>query len=70
MEALRQVARRPPDAARIAETYGRPDVAILPYASASLYPMAMGDSDDAAKAAATAAKTAKTAAAKKTAVTK
>lgn len=45
----------PPDAARIAETYGRPDVAILPYASASLYPMAMGDYDDAAKAAATAA---------------
>lgn len=39
----------PPDAARIAAQYGSPDIAILPYVSASLYPMAMGDYDDAAK---------------------
>jgi L-ascorbate metabolism protein UlaG (beta-lactamase superfamily) len=43
----------PPDAARIAAEYGEPDVAILPYASASLYPMAMAEFDDAQKAAAT-----------------
>jgi UDP-MurNAc hydroxylase len=45
----------PPDAARIAAQYGAPDVAILPYASASLYPMAMADYDEARKADATAA---------------
>jgi len=43
----------PPDAARIAAEHGTPDIAILPYASASLYPMAMGDYDEAAKLAAT-----------------
>jgi UDP-MurNAc hydroxylase len=43
----------PPDAARIAAEWGAPDVAILPYASASLFPMAMSDYDDAAKWAAT-----------------
>ena len=42
----------PPDAARIAAEYGAPDVAILPYASASLYPMAMADFDAGQKAAA------------------
>lgn len=45
----------PADAARIAATYGAPDVAQLPYASASLFPMAMADYDDDAKHAATAA---------------
>lgn len=40
----------PPDAARIAAEYGAPDVAILPYASASLYPMAMADFDAGQKA--------------------
>jgi UDP-MurNAc hydroxylase len=39
----------PVDAARIAAVYGVPDIAVLPYASASLYPMAMGDYDDARK---------------------
>jgi len=39
----------PADAARIAAEYGAPDIAMLPYASASLYPMGMGDYDDAAK---------------------
>jgi L-ascorbate metabolism protein UlaG (beta-lactamase superfamily) len=39
----------PADAARIAGEYGVPDIAMLPYASASLYPMAMGDYDDAKK---------------------
>ncbi|MDQ0462677.1 L-ascorbate metabolism protein UlaG (beta-lactamase superfamily) [Caulobacter ginsengisoli] len=39
----------PADAARIAAEYGVPDIAMLPYASASLYPMAMGDYDDAKK---------------------
>src|SRR6202012_2617495 len=34
---------RPEGAARIAAEYGPPDVAMLPYASASLYPMAMTD---------------------------
>jgi len=43
---------RPEDAARIAQQYGAPDVAMLPYASASLYPMAMADYDDDMKAAA------------------
>ena len=43
---------RPQDAERIAAQYGAPDVAMLPYASASLYPMAMADYDDAQKAAA------------------
>jgi L-ascorbate metabolism protein UlaG (beta-lactamase superfamily) len=42
----------PTDATRIAAEYGAPDVAILPYASASLYPMAMADFDAAQKAAA------------------
>ncbi|MGZ6020079.1 MAG: hypothetical protein ACXWKO_15530, partial [Phenylobacterium sp.] len=44
----------PADAARIATEYGAPDIAMLPYASASLFPMGMGDYDDTAKAAATA----------------
>jgi UDP-MurNAc hydroxylase len=35
----------PADAGRIAAEYGAPDVAILPYASASLYPMAMAEFD-------------------------
>jgi L-ascorbate metabolism protein UlaG (beta-lactamase superfamily) len=39
----------PADAARIASEYGATDIAMLPYASASLYPMGMGDYDDAAK---------------------
>ena len=42
----------PPDAERIAATYGAPDIAMLPYVSASLFPMAMGDYDDDAKTAA------------------
>ncbi len=42
----------PADAARITAEYGAPDIAMLPYASASLYPMGMGDYDDAAKTAA------------------
>src|SRR4051794_30212904 len=42
----------PDDAARIAAAYGAPDVAILPYASASLYPMAMAAFDAGQKAAA------------------
>jgi UDP-MurNAc hydroxylase len=42
----------PADAARIAAQYGAPDIAQLPYASASLYPMAMGDYDEAKKLAA------------------
>lgn len=42
----------PADAARIAAEYGAPDVAILPYASASLYPMAMAEFDAGQKAAA------------------
>ena len=45
----------PPDAARIAAQYGAPDIAMLPYASASIYPMGMGDYDDATKLSATAA---------------
>jgi UDP-MurNAc hydroxylase len=53
---------RPEDAARIAAQYGAPDIAQLPYASASLFPMAMADYDDVAKAAATAALRARTAA--------
>jgi L-ascorbate metabolism protein UlaG (beta-lactamase superfamily) len=43
---------RPEDAARIASEYGAPDAAMLPYASASLYPMAMADYNDDAKMAA------------------
>ncbi len=39
----------PSDAERIAASYGQPDIAILPYASASLFPMGMGDYDDDAK---------------------
>jgi len=42
----------PSDAERIAAQYGPPDIAILPYASASLFPMGMGDYDAAAKHAA------------------
>jgi UDP-MurNAc hydroxylase len=42
----------PADAARIAAEYGAPDIAQLPYVSASLFPMAMDDYDDARKAAA------------------
>ena len=42
----------PPDAARIADAYGAPDIAQLPYVSASLFPMAMADYDDTAKLAA------------------
>jgi UDP-MurNAc hydroxylase len=52
----------PADAARIAAQYGSPDIAQLPYASASLFPMAMAHYDDARKAAATAALRARTAA--------
>jgi hypothetical protein len=50
----------PADAARIAAEYGAPDIAQLPYASASLYPMAMADYDDERKAAASAALRART----------
>jgi L-ascorbate metabolism protein UlaG (beta-lactamase superfamily) len=42
----------PADAARIAAEYGPPDIAQVPYVSASLFPMAMSDYDDAAKEAA------------------
>ena len=42
----------PADAARIADEYGAPDIAQLPYVSASLFPMAMADYDDDAKHAA------------------
>jgi UDP-MurNAc hydroxylase len=42
----------PADAARIAAEHGAPDIAILPYVSASLFPMAMGDYDPAQKRAA------------------
>jgi L-ascorbate metabolism protein UlaG (beta-lactamase superfamily) len=52
----------PADAARIAATYGAPDIAQLPYVSASLFPMAMADYDDAAKDAAMRALRARTAA--------
>ena len=52
----------PADAERIARQYGAPDIAQVPYASASLYPMAMADYDDAAKAKATKALRARTAA--------
>ncbi|MGA0601677.1 MBL fold metallo-hydrolase [Caulobacter sp. KR2-114] len=39
----------PADAERIARQYGSPDIAQVPYASASLFPMAMADYDDEAK---------------------
>ncbi|HLY81266.1 MAG TPA: MBL fold metallo-hydrolase [Caulobacteraceae bacterium] len=39
----------PADAARIAATWGAPDIAQLPYVSASLFPMAMDDYDEARK---------------------
>jgi UDP-MurNAc hydroxylase len=52
----------PADAARIAAAYGCPDIAQLPYVSASLYPMAMTDYDDEAKLAAMATLRARTAA--------
>jgi UDP-MurNAc hydroxylase len=52
----------PADAARIAAEYGPPDIAQLPYVSASLFPMAMADYDDARKAAASRALRARTAA--------
>ena len=42
----------PADAERIRHRWGAPDVAILPYASASIFPMAMSDYDDARKSAA------------------
>jgi L-ascorbate metabolism protein UlaG (beta-lactamase superfamily) len=42
----------PADAARIAATWGAPDIAQLPYVSASLFPMAMADYDEAQKDAA------------------
>jgi L-ascorbate metabolism protein UlaG (beta-lactamase superfamily) len=38
------------DAARIREQWGAPDVAMLPYASASIFPMGMSDYDDGQKA--------------------
>ncbi len=50
----------PADAARIAAEYGPPDIAQLPYASASPCPMSMADYDDGRKAAATAALRART----------
>ncbi|HEX7761774.1 MAG TPA: MBL fold metallo-hydrolase [Caulobacteraceae bacterium] len=43
----------PADGERIAAQYGAPDIAQIPYASASLYPMAMADYDDARKLEAT-----------------
>jgi L-ascorbate metabolism protein UlaG (beta-lactamase superfamily) len=52
----------PADAARIAAEYGVPDIAQLPYASASLFPMAMADYDAAKKGEASAALRARTAA--------
>jgi len=52
----------PADAERIARQYGPPDIAQVPYASASLYPMAMADYDDAAKLKATKTLRARTAA--------
>ena len=52
----------PADAARIAEAWGAPDIAQLPYVSASLFPMAMTDYDDAQKHAAMTALRARTAA--------
>ena len=39
----------PADGERIASQYGPPDIAQIPYASASLYPMSMADYDDARK---------------------
>jgi UDP-MurNAc hydroxylase len=52
----------PADAARIAMVYGAPDIAQLPYASASLFPMAMSDYHDDRKLAAAMALRARTAA--------
>ncbi len=52
----------PADAARIAQTWGAPDIAQLPYVSASLFPMAMSDYDEAKKHAAMTALRARTAA--------
>jgi L-ascorbate metabolism protein UlaG (beta-lactamase superfamily) len=52
----------PADAARIAAAWGAPDIAQLPYVSASLFPMAMVDYDDAKKHAAMTALRARTAA--------
>jgi L-ascorbate metabolism protein UlaG (beta-lactamase superfamily) len=52
----------PADAARIAASWGAPDIAQLPYVSASLFPMAMADYDDARKHAAMNALRARTAA--------
>ncbi len=43
----------PADGQRIAAQYGAPDIAQIPYASASLYPMSMADYDDARKLEAT-----------------
>lgn len=42
----------PPDAARIRERWGAPHAAMLPYASASIFPMGMSNYDDARKDAA------------------
>jgi UDP-MurNAc hydroxylase len=42
----------PADAANIRRRWGAPDVAMLPYASASIFPMGMSDYDDAQKRAA------------------
>ena len=52
----------PADAARIFSEYGRPTVAMLPYASASLFPMSMADYSDDQKRAAAAALRQRTAA--------
>ena len=52
----------PADAAAIAESWGAPDIAPLPYVSASLFPMAMVDYDDVRKHAAMTALRARTAA--------
>ena len=52
----------PADAARIAADYGAPDIAQLPYVSASLFPMAMADYDSGRKHAAMTALRARTAA--------
>ncbi len=52
----------PPTPRGLPPTWGAPDIAQLPYVSASLFPMAMDDYDDARKHAATAALRARTAA--------
>jgi UDP-MurNAc hydroxylase len=52
----------PADGARIAAQYGAPDIAQIPYASASLYPMSMAGYDDVRKLEATRALRQRTAA--------